>query len=168
MTPTVTTDRDSATFTVAAVYEAPTERIWRLWSDPRQLERWWGPPSHPATVVHHDLTAGGVVSYYMTSPEGEKFHGGWRVLGVEAPNLLEFEDYFANQDGSENVDLPISRSTVAIEDQGDGRTRMTITTRYENSAAMEKVLEMGMEEGITSALGQIEEILAEDRSRSSN
>ena len=162
MSPTITIDRESATFGIDSVYEASEERIWRLWADPRQFERWWGPPSHPATVTDHELTPGGAVRYYMTSPEGEKFHGGWRVVRVEPPNFLEFEDYFANDDGAENPNLPLSRSTVRIEANSDGRTRMTITTRYESASAMEKVLEMGMAEGITQALGQVDAILAED------
>lgn len=161
MTPTITTDPETATFTVAVEYDVEPDRIWRLWDDPRQLERWWGPPTHPATVTDHDLAPGGAVRYYMTSPEGEKFGGGWRVLRVEGPHLLEFEDYFADDAGDENPDLPVSRSTVTIERTNSGPTRMAITTRYENAAAMEKVLEMGMQEGITLALGQIDALLAE-------
>lgn len=58
----------------------------QLWADPRKLERWWGPPTYPATVVEHDLRAGGKVAYLMTSPEGEQHHGWWKVLEVdEAP-----------------------------------------------------------------------------------
>ena len=161
MTTTVTTDIENATFTVAAEYDADPDRIWQLWADPRQLERWWGPPTHPATVTDHDLSGGGLVRYYMNSPQGEKFGGGWRVLRVESPRLLEFEDYFADDAGDQNADLPVSRSTVTIELTSNGRTRMTITARYESAAAMEKVLEMGMEEGITLALGQIDAVLAE-------
>lgn len=161
MTPTVTTALETATFTVAVEYDADPERIWRLWADPRQLERWWGPPTHPATVTDHDLTAGGIVRYYMTSPEGEKFGGGWRVVRSDGPHLLEFEDYFADDAGDEDPDLPVSRSTVAIERSDAGRTRMTIRTRYASAEAMEKVLEMGMQEGITLALGQIDALLAE-------
>lgn len=161
MPPTVTTDHETATFTVVAEYDADPERIWRLWADPRQLERWWGPPTHPATVTDHDLRVGGVVRYYMTSPEGEKFGGGWRVVRVEAPHLLEFEDYFEDGDGVENTDLPVSRSTVTVEGSSNGRTRMTIMTRYENTAAMQTVLDMGMEEGILQALAQIDALLAE-------
>ena len=70
-------DRDvqRRTLTIAARYSAPVERVWQVWADPRQLERWWGPPTYPATVLDHDLTPGGTVTYYMTSPEGEKFAG---------------------------------------------------------------------------------------------
>jgi uncharacterized protein YndB with AHSA1/START domain len=49
-------DFDSLTLTVVAEFGAPVERVWQLWADPRQLERWWGPPTHPATVEEHDLT----------------------------------------------------------------------------------------------------------------
>ena len=161
MTPTVTTDHENATFVVAAEYNADLHRVWRLWADPRQLERWWGPPTYPATVTDHDLTAGGVVRYFMTSPEGEKFGGGWRVREVDAPHRIEFEDYFADDAGEENTAMPVSRSTVTIEPVGPGRTRMTIITRYETAADLEKVLAMGMSEGITSAMSQIDALLAE-------
>jgi uncharacterized protein YndB with AHSA1/START domain len=46
----VVKDFDHLTLTVVADFDAPVERVWQLWAGPRQLERWWGPPSHPATV----------------------------------------------------------------------------------------------------------------------
>ena len=161
MAATVQKDFDRNTFIISAVYAASPERVWGLWADPRQLERWWGPPSHPATVTDHDFVAGGTVAYFMTGPDGEKYHGGWRILRVEAPHLLEFEDYFADDSGAANQEMPISRSTVSIEASTPQRARMTITTRYENADAMAKVLEMGMEEGILQALAQVDELLAE-------
>ena len=51
-------DVDALTMTITAEFEADAERLWELWSDPRQLERWWGPPSHPSTFVEHELTVG--------------------------------------------------------------------------------------------------------------
>ena len=49
------TDPEALTFTITAEFAATPDRIWQLWSDPRQLERWWGPPDWPATFVDHDL-----------------------------------------------------------------------------------------------------------------
>ena len=46
-------DTEKLTLTLDAEFDAPAERIWQLWADPRQLERWWGPPTWPATVVDH-------------------------------------------------------------------------------------------------------------------
>ena len=81
-------DLEALTMTVTAEYDVPVERAWQLWADPRQLERWWGPPMFPATVEQHDLTPGGTVAYYMTSPEGEKYRGWWQVLEVQPPRHL--------------------------------------------------------------------------------
>ena len=72
------------TMTVACEWDAPIARVWQLWSDPRKLERWWGPPTYPATVVEHDPRPGGKVSYFMTSPEGEQHHGWWKVVADAA------------------------------------------------------------------------------------
>ena len=72
---------------LVAEFDAPIERVWQLWADPRQLERWWGPPTHPATVEKHDLAAGGEVAYFMTGPEGEQSRGWWRVTSVDPPQV---------------------------------------------------------------------------------
>ena len=71
-------DRDpvALTLTIVSEFDAPAARVWQVWADPRQLERWWGPPTYPATVVDHDLTPGGRVTYYMTGPDGENTTAG--------------------------------------------------------------------------------------------
>jgi uncharacterized protein YndB with AHSA1/START domain len=146
---------------VTGVFAASPARVWRLWADPRQLERWWGPDPYPATVTDHDLRPGGHVSYYMTGPEGDQHKGYWRTTEVEPPHRLAFEDGFADDTGQPNHDLPVSRAQVTIEMIDDVHTRMTITTVYDTSADLEQVLAMGMEEGIRTAVGQIDALLAE-------
>jgi len=155
-------DAEAFTITVVSEYPAGAARLWQLWADPRQLERWWGPPTYPATVIEHDLVAGGTVRYFMTGPEGDRHHGGWRVLGVEAPHRIELEDYFADADGAPAADMPTSVMIVSLEDVDEG-ARMTIESRYASAEAMQQVLDMGMEEGIQLALGQIDSLL-EDQS----
>lgn len=152
-------DADALTMTITSHFDAAPEQVWTVWSDPRRLERWWGPPTYPATVVDHDLTPGGRVSYYMTSPEGEKYHGYWNIVGVEAPRSLTFVDGFADDAGNPNPDMPQSNTAVSVAADGD-RTVMTITTTFASTAAMEQLLAMGMEEGITLAINQIDAILA--------
>ena len=65
----VSVDKDPTelTMTITVNLGVPVERVWQVWADPRQLERWWGPPSHPATVVDHDLAPDGQVSYFMAA-----------------------------------------------------------------------------------------------------
>jgi uncharacterized protein YndB with AHSA1/START domain len=102
----------------------------------------------------------------MTGPEGDQPRGYWEVVEVAAPRRIVFRDGFANEDGSPNPDLPTNVGRVTIEEIGGGRTRMTIESEFPTVEAMEQVLAMGMEEGLTLAVGQIDAILAEDAVRS--
>jgi uncharacterized protein YndB with AHSA1/START domain len=156
-------DSHALTMTIDAEFDASPERVWQLWADPRQLERWWGPPTYPATFTKHDLAPGSRVEYHMTGPEGDQSRGFWDVLEADAPNRLVFRDGFANDDGTPNDALPRSEGRVTIEPIGDGRTRMSIESIFPSREAMEQVLAMGMEEGLTQAVGQIDAILAEDK-----
>jgi uncharacterized protein YndB with AHSA1/START domain len=158
-------DTEALSMTLEAEFDAPPERVWQLWEDPRQLERWWGPPTYPATVTSHDLRAGGRVEYHMTGPEGDQSKGYWDILEAEPPHRLAFNDGFANDDGTPNTDLPLNSARVTIEDIGGGRTRMSIESFFPSAEAMEQVLAMGMEEGLKQAVGQIDDILAEDAAR---
>ena len=153
-------DPTALTMTVASEWEAPIARVWLLWADPRKLERWWGPPTYPATVVEHDLRAGGRVSYFMTGPEGEQHHGWWKVVAVDEPRRLDLEDGFANAEGKPDDAMPTTQFTVTFAELPTGRTRMLIETRFASREAMDQVIEMGMEEGLAAAMGQIDAILA--------
>ncbi len=150
---------DTMTMTITAQFEVPAERVWQLWANPRQLERWWGPPTYPATVVDHDLTPGGSVTYFMTGPEGDKARGWWRVLSVDEPHSLRFEDGFADDAGQPNLDMPTTITSVSITEADSGGTSMVIETTFPSTEAMEQMVSMGMEEGITTALGQIDDLL---------
>ena len=155
-------DPQTLTLTVDAEFDAPADRVWQLWADPRQLERWWGPPTYPATFTKHDLAPGSRVEYHMTGPEGDQPKGYWDIVEADAPRRLVYHDGFRNDDGSLNTDLPITEGQVTIQEVGNGRTRMSITTLYPSTEAMEQYLAMGMAEGLTEAVGQIDAILAED------
>jgi uncharacterized protein YndB with AHSA1/START domain len=158
----ITKDLENATLVVTSVFAASPDRVWQLWADPRQLERWWGPDPYPATVVDHDLRPGGHVSYYMTGPEGDQHKGYWRVTEVDPPRRLAFTDGFADDDGEPNDDLPVSRAVVTIERVDEATTRMAITSTYDTTADLEQVLAMGMEQGIRAAVEQIDALLADD------
>jgi uncharacterized protein YndB with AHSA1/START domain len=156
----VVTDPENFTMTVTAEYDVNAERAWQLWGDPRQLERWWGPPTYPATVVDHDLRPGGSVTYFMTGPSGDKPHGFWDVLECEAPRHLLVSDGFADDSGTPIDTLPRTRMRLAITDRAPDGVTVTIESRYASLAAMEQLLAMGMEEGLRAAMGQIDAVLA--------
>jgi uncharacterized protein YndB with AHSA1/START domain len=101
----------------------------------------------------------------MTGPDGQQVtpHGYWEIVSVDPPRRIEMLDGFANADGTPNQDMPgPGAMNVTIEPIGDGRTRMTIENVFPDQTAMEQLLAMGQEEGMTQAVGQIDAILAED------
>ena len=155
----VVRDADARTMTITARFDAPIDRVWRVWSDPRQLERWWGPPTYPATVMEHDLAPGGSVAYAMTGPEGDRHRGWWRVRAVDPPRTLEFEDGFADADGNPNPDTPTAEIRVVLSELAGGGTQMVITTASASVEAMEQMLASGTEDGMTAAVGQIDALL---------
>jgi uncharacterized protein YndB with AHSA1/START domain len=151
-------DFDSLTLTLVAEFDAPIERVWQLWADPRQLERWWGPPSHPATVERHDLTPGGDVTYFMTGPEGEKHRGWWRVTSVDPPKSLEFTDGFADQDGTPVADMATTTVQVQLSER-DGGTRMVLRSVFDSRDHMEQVVNIGAPEVLRESVGQMDALL---------
>ncbi len=155
-------DKDvaNATLIVVAEYDAPMERVWQLYADPRQLERIWGPPEWPATVVDHDLSPGGRVTYFMTGPGGEKSNGYWEVLEVDAPRRFVVLDGFADDAGAPNNDLPTTRMELVLSERAGGGKIMTITSTWASATELRKALDMGMEEGLRAAMGQIDDVLA--------
>jgi uncharacterized protein YndB with AHSA1/START domain len=156
----VTHDLDTRTLRITAEFAAPVERIWQIYADPRQLEKVFGPPSYPATFVEHDLTPGGTARYFMTSPEGEKYYGWWNVTAVDEPRSFTFEDGFASDDSfTPAEDMPVSQNVYAFEPTATG-TRATFTSTYDSAEGLQKVLEMGVVEGATSAINQIDTLVA--------
>lgn len=154
-------DLGAHTMVITSEFDASVDAVWQLWANPRLLERWWGPPTYPATVDLHDLTPGGKVTYYMTGPEGDRHGGYWDVVEVDAPTRLVLEDGFADGDsGAPNQNMPVTRTVVEIAAAGD-KTRMIITSNFASTQDMEKLLEMGMDEGMSLAMGQIDAILAD-------
>ena len=153
-------DPDALTMILTAEFEASPARVWELWADPRQLERWWGPPTYPATFTAHDLTPGSRVEYHMTGPGGDQPRGFWDVLEADPPHRLDFLDGFAHDDGTPDDDFPRNEGRVTIEPIDANRTRMSIESHFPSPEAMDRYLALGMEEGITQAVGQIDAILA--------
>ena len=154
----VNTDYEQLSVTIVASFDASIDQVWELWSDPRKLERWWGPPGLPATFEPHDLVPGAEVRYFMTGPEGDRYGGVWRVAAVSPPALLEFLDAAADADGTPNADLPVSKVSVRLTER-DGGTRMELRTRFESREELEKWLSTGTREGLGRAIGQMDALL---------
>ena len=156
----VSSDASALTLTMVGEYPVPVERLWAAYADPRQLERFWGPETWPATFTRHDVEVGGRSEYYMTGPDGTTARGWWRFLAVEPARRFEVEDGFAHEDGRPNDAMPTMRMVFTFEPTPTG-SRVTSTTYFTSLESMQQLAEMGMEEGARSALGQLDAVLAE-------
>lgn len=154
-----TKSTENLTLRITAEFDAGVERVWQIWEDPRQLELWWGPPTWPATFEQFDFEPGGQVSYFMTGPDGSKGRGWWEFISIAAPTRLVLEDGFADDDGNRVAEMGAATMTVTLDDV-NGRTRMVVETKFASEEQMEKMVSMGMEEGMKQAMGQIDAILA--------
>lgn len=156
-------DPQALTLTVVADFPAPLERLWDAYSDPRQLEKFWGPPTYPATFTRHDMFVGGRSAYAMVGPEGDVSRGYWEFLDVKAPHSFEVRDGFCHPDGTPNTDMPSMRMTFEFEATRSG-SRLTTTTFFGTVDELEQLVNMGMEEGMRQAMGQIDAVLEDLRS----
>ena len=160
----ISSSKDAATLTLTLVaeFDADPDRVWDVWEDPRKLERWWGPPTFPATFTRHDFVVGGESRYFMTGPADEKPRGWWRIDAIDKPHRLDFANGLAGDDGEPVPGVEPMAGSVTFE-AVDGRTRMTTVTRFTDTAQMETMLGMGMQEGMTQAIGQIDALLTTTR-----
>ena len=159
MITSVQTDYDSLTITLIADFDDPIDQVWELWSDPRKLELWWGPPGYPASVQKHDLRAGGEVTYSMTGPDGEQHRGIWRVASVDPPTSLQFTDAFADSHHAPLADAPTSNIAVRLVER-DGGTRMELHMTFETREDMQQIVDTGTVDGLKHAINQMDSLLA--------
>lgn len=157
---TVEQDVDTLTITVVGDFTVSKERLWQAWADPRQLERFWGPPTWPATFTQHDMFPGGRSNYVMTGPDGSRSAGYWVFLDVEEGESFTVHDGFANEDGTPNDDLPGSQMHFTFHATDTGSQFRCVTT-FPSLEALEQLIGMGMLEGMSAALGQIETVLVD-------
>jgi uncharacterized protein YndB with AHSA1/START domain len=156
-------DPEALTMTVVADFSAPLQRLWDAYADPRQLERFWGPPTYPATFTRHDMFAGGRSAYAMVGPDGDVSRGYWEFLEVKEPHSFEVRDGFCHPDGTPNTEMPSMRMTFDFESTANG-SRLTTTAFFDSVEELEQLVNMGMEEGMRQAMGQIDAVLEDLRS----
>ncbi len=153
----VTTDPENLTMTLVAQFPVPVERLWDAFTQPAQLERFWGPPGWPASFTHHNFTVGGTASYHMTSPSGEKAAGHWEFLAIDPPHSFEVTDAFIRDDGSINPDLPTMRMTFEFSQIAEGAELRNVTY-FTSMEGLQQVVDMGAIEGATMAMNQLDRV----------
>lgn len=153
-----TKDFENKRVTIVREFSTPRSRVWRTWTDAVELEKWWAPKPYKAVTGSFEFREGGHWHYYMLSAEGEKT---WCYIGYES---IDAEKSFTASDGfcDENMNLsplmPHMHWRNEFEEQG-GKTKITITVTFASTTDLQKIIDMGFEEGFTMGLNQLEELL---------
>ena len=151
----VTKDAATLTLTLVGDFPVPQQRLWEAFADPRQLERFWGPPFAPSTFTRHDFKVGGRAEYFLSGPSGERWSGSWKFTAVNPITSFEAHD---GEDNADDENMPASMK-FAFEGAPTG-SRVTIVIQFSSVEAMEQTIP-GMEEGFRAAMPQLDALLAE-------
>ena len=114
------------------------------------------PCEWPATFTRHDMAVGGESHYYMTGPDGTKAARLVPLPRRRAVRAFEVEDGFADEHGAPNAEMPTMRMIVLASRRPPSGSRFTSVTQFPSIESMEQLVQMGMMEGMKSAMGQID------------
>jgi uncharacterized protein YndB with AHSA1/START domain len=152
------TDRGSnkRDLTVARVFDAPVELVWRAWSDPEHVMRWWGPEGFTSPTCRMDFRVGGTTIVHMYSPAFGDLYNTWEYREILPLRRIEFVQNFADEHGAKvdpvEIGLPPAtreaqdvRSVVAFEAMGD-KTEMTVTEYGYTTDQAYEMSKLGLEQ----------------------
>ena len=153
-------DKDLANkkITVTKHFNASLETVWKAWTQPEVLDQWWAPKPWRAETKKFEFKEGGSWLYDMVGPENERHHAKLAYTKIDAPKSFEGKDAFTDGTGTVNKDMPQTAWNCAFKSSGPGTT-VTITITAERREPLEKILEMGFEEGFKMGLGNLDEYL---------
>jgi uncharacterized protein YndB with AHSA1/START domain len=119
---------------IARILDAPRKRVWKAWTDPERVRRWWGPQGFTSPVCTNDFRVGGRYLYCMRSPEGEDYWNTGVFREIIPFERIVYTDSFSDPEGNivspthygMGSDFPLETLiTVTFEDL-DGKTRLTL------------------------------------------
>jgi uncharacterized protein YndB with AHSA1/START domain len=145
---------------VSRVFNAPIEIVWQAHTDYKILDQWWGPSPWKAETKTMNFAAGGYWLYAMVSPENQKQWGRMNYLAIDKYESIEIEDAFCDENGKLNNELPVSKGQIAFSKTDNG-TRVDFKMIYPTETDLERIAEMGFEQGITICQDQLESLLKE-------
>lgn len=140
-------------------FDAPVEQVWKAWTKSDLLDRWWAPRPWRAQTKEMDFREGGYWLYSMVGPDGNDIWARVDYTKINTNKSFTAMDSFCDENGNKNNDLPSMHWKNEFLPQGKG-TKVRIEITFSSEADLQKIMEMGFEEGFTSALGNLDEIFA--------
>lgn len=162
MYPTKTTKKfDLNTLVVERMFPVHPSFVWDAWSKSEKLEQWWAPAPWKAITRSFDFSEGGHWYYYMSGPNGEKVWAWFGYLTLETNNMFIAENYFCNEIGLKQKTEPMMIWRGEFQNL-DSQTHLKITIQGKVAGDAEKLVEKGFEQGITTALNNLEALLLDN------
>lgn len=155
-------DLKAKSILVAREFNAPLHLVWRAYTESELLDQWWGPAPWRAETKHMDFSVGGYWLYAMVSPENEKHWGRMNYLAIDPMKSFEIEDGFCDENGNLNEQLPVSKGQTVFT-VTPGGTRVEFQMTYATEADVQKIVEMGFEQGISICLDQLEALFNQNK-----
>lgn len=163
---TFTIGDDKKTITIERTFKAPKTKLWQAYTSAEALAKWFGPTGFETEVPYMDFRDGGEWRYIMKCVDenmgewfGKTSAGKALYKNIKPEDSFEYTDYFTDDDGNVNKSMPTSHSKIVLHENEDSTTTLTVTTVYENEAALNQVLEMGMKEGYAETLDKLEKLV---------
>lgn len=152
-----TVDKAAQTVTIIREFDAPLALVWDAFTRAEILDQWMAPAPFQARTRHQDFTVGGKRVYAMVSPEGHERWAVQKYLSITPKTHFKMFNAFA--DAEENLELPGSEWDYAFSEQ-EGRTTVRIVIYNESLARMERMIEMGFQQGFMASIVQLDQLLA--------
>lgn len=155
-------------YEITRVLDAPRAMVYRAWTDPKQMARWWGPKMFTNPVCEMDVRVGGAFRIVMRGPEGDEFPFKGVYLEVVENELLKFTDDCSEhpqewhdlvQPGQSPESVPLIITTVTFAEE-NGRTRLTVHMLFENRELRDGHAAGGMDSGWSESFVSLAELLA--------
>jgi uncharacterized protein YndB with AHSA1/START domain len=140
---------------VTRQFDAPVEQVWKAWSDPEQVMRWWGPNGFTTPLARMDFREGGSSLVCMRSPDGQDLYNTWTYRKIVPLEQIEFILNFADENGNRfdptTLGMPPGiprdvRHVITFKAVGDNRTEMTVTEYGYTSDQVVEISKAGLEE----------------------
>ncbi|HTF21455.1 MAG TPA: SRPBCC domain-containing protein [Chryseolinea sp.] len=144
--------------TITRLFEAEPERVWAAWTTRDTLDQWWAPRPWRAETKSLDFREGGTWEYAMVGPAGERHFALLQYEKIVAPYSFEARDSFTDEKGTINTELPQVQWKVTFKPKGKG-TEVITTISASSQEPLEKLIEMGFEDGFQMALRNLDEYL---------
>ncbi len=151
---------------ITRVFDAPRELVWKAWTDPKYMMRWWGPKDCTATFCEIDFRVGGKLLCCTRTPDGQEVWHGGEYHEIVLHEKIVISLYFSDADGNkvepaqygvEHEAIADAYDVITFENFGNGQTKLT----FIGNEAMENAINSGQLEGMNQVLDKFAAVLVE-------